>query len=508
MNFDKKYLETYVRDYIDAHQNKRGYGSFCKMLATLSECSVGFHWFNEEGEDFKKKKLKDFCDEKEIALIQYYCIEQKNCNKRTPDYCCTRQIYLLMKCINNGFLSDNKETVAKLIRVLFSKDYSFFGKNIANGIPKEPFILYLNGKGERIVKETDMECYFKAIENKIDNIDTIYYQFDVAYHDVVQAINKIGKKIRECKIEKVVECYDDLFEDLTDTENYLVKNGYIIPSLNISKKELDQLTAFRPYKKIVNDPESAIIGTDTMRQISNKYGRCEWVESRSVTSKIGNYSKLNSYISQKYANILDSIRPQLFSGKNAFELDKRCNSMIGYCVEYYSKYLIYGSSYLGGALYNASREIQGKENGKYVVVRACMLKYREMMVRCFGSGVTRVIKSIPADKLAGDDYKYFVELVVELGKKTAEYVLKTLYPDGIAENDIDSNLSVRHIAGLADYITKDTILDVKVKNCIDEKSVRQVLAYHYLSTKRSDLDIKRLIVYDAVSGKALTMYVK
>ena len=77
-----------------------------------------------------------------------------------------------------------------------------------------------------------------------------------------------------------------------------------------------------------------------------------------------------------------------------------------------------------------------------------------------------------------------------------------LYLDGEPKNDVDPNLSIEHIVGLADYITTDTILDVKVRNNIDEKCIRQVLAYHYLSTKRSDLHIKRVIVYDAVSDRA------
>ena len=53
--------------------------------------------------------------------------------------------------------------------------------------------------------------------------------------------------------------------------------------------------------------------------------------------------------------------------------------------------------------------------------------------------------------------------------------------------------------------TLDTILDVKVRNNIDERCIRQVLAYHYLSTKRSDLHINRVIVYDAVSDKAVVI---
>lgn len=85
----------------------------------------------------------------------------------------------------------------------------------------------------------------------------------------------------------------------------------------------------------------------------------------------------------------------------------------------------------------------------------------------------------------------------------AEFVNRALYVDKPALDNIDPNLSIMHIAGLADYITKDTILDVKVLNHIDEKCVRQVLGYHYLSTKRDDVSINKLIVYDATSDRSV-----
>ena len=128
-----------------------------------------------------------------------------------------------------------------------------------------------------------------------------------------------------------------------------------------------------------------------------------------------------------------------------------------------------------------------------------------MMVHSFGYGVARVISSIPTNTLISPRYKEFVDLIVELGTRTASYVRKELYLDTSPTNYIDPNLSIKHIAGLADYITEDTILDVKVRNNIDENCIRQVLAYHYLSLKRSDLHIKRVIVYDAVSNRAISI---
>jgi hypothetical protein len=101
-----------------------------------------------------------------------------------------------------------------------------------------------------------------------------------------------------------------------------------------------------------------------------------------------------------------------------------------------------------------------------------MLKYKEMMARSFGTRVSKIIKGIPVQQLIQEKYNYFINLVVELGTKTANYVKRTLYSDRPMIDNIDPNLSIRHIAGLADYITTDTILDVKVRNYIDETCVR------------------------------------
>ena len=144
-----------------------------------------------------------------------------------------------------------------------------------------------------------------------------------------------------------------------------------------------------------------------------------------------------------------------------------------------------------------------KELPDFFIIRACILKYKQLMARCFGKNVTKVIKSATIEYLSENEY--FVNLVVELGRRTASYVKEALYKGVEPKDNVDPNLAIQHISGLADFITRDTILDVKVRNYIDEKSVRQVLAYHYLSTKRSDLQIKRVIVYDAVSDKAISI---
>lgn len=307
-----------------------------------------------------------------------------------------------------------------------------------------------------------------------------------------------------------------LCRPLSDYEKYAIKHGFIETQYKISVDIVNRHVENVDFK-MENDRESAIIGVDLMQQFKSNDG-INWIESKSVTSKIGHYNKLNVFISNRYVNELNVAKNQYFSGKNDFKLDKRCNSMIGFCVEYYSKYLLYGESYLEDYferyVYNVDYEYDGpiknyfewRQNLK--IIRACMNKYRIEMGECFGINAMKFCKNMTINLLAKRKYKYFVDLIVELGERTATFVRNALYPDCVPQNNVNPNLSIRHICGLADYITHDTILDVKVLNHIDEKCVRQVLAYHYLSTKRSDLDIKRVIVYDATSDRAVTINIE
>ena len=324
---------------------------------------------------------------------------------------------------------------------------------------------------------------------------------------VVGVVSFLVVDVLDNPVEKVVVSYVSLFEKADESEDFLARNKYLNVYHSFPAKLLNELQFYNSYNKVENDKESAIIGVDLMKQILVD-DKTRWIESKAVSTKINGFNKLNTFINNKYTHELEQAQPQLFKGSNKFSLDKKCNSMIGYCVEYYSKYLVYGKSYLQKFIEQTQKEAGTEEVNDCIIIRACMKKYKELMVRSFGTNVSKVIPGITIQQLVQEKYSYFVGLIVELGTRTADYVRKTLYADRPAKNDTDPDLSIRHISGLADYITPDTILDVKVRNYIDESSVRQVLAYHYLSTKRSDLDIKKVIVYDAVSDRAVIINIE
>ena len=115
------------------------------------------------------------------------------------------------------------------------------------------------------------------------------------------------------------------------------------------------------------------------------------------------------------------------------------------------------------------------------------------------------------DELVCENLKPFISAVVQLGCKTAEFVkteLKITNQLKCGDKIYDPNLSTKHISALADYINYDTIIDIKTTNNITIDYVKQVLAYHYLSTKRTDLDIKKVIVFDAVTGRCVRINIK
>lgn len=501
-------MEEEIRDFkekaIKSNKNK----DFCNMLSVLLGDGFCHPSTKQPCNDEIYKKLREALGKKDLITVGYFLVMQKK-NKKTNKYI-KNKVYELYQLLYNFYCIKDAS--------FDDVSYNILSKNclpILSSFEMDEFTVKTKINGDIRTTVSDVSDYFYAIKNKLKKIcvsTNIYLDSSLITLSIINTIENTYQKLCNGVIPCVQFDCSDLLEDVKEEEMCLMHgcyrfNCYSEPlKIEIPQsilKKIKSANYYLTYTKTTNDKESATIGPDLMHQIKKDNGNVVWTESRSVSSKIGNHNKLNSFISIRYENELKQAKEQLFKGKNDFKLDKKCNSVIGYCVEYYSKYLLYGESYLEEYIEQAKKETKIKEISDAIIVRACFLRYRENMLRCFGSGVSKIIRGISASQLIKEKYSYFVSLVIELGKKTATFVKKTLYESREIKNNIDDNLSIRHIAGRADYITTDTILDVKVRNNIDENCVRQVLAYHYLSTKRSDLNIKRVIVYDAVSDKAV-----
>lgn len=452
-----EYLNQFIKDYA----NCRGYKEFCNWI--LSELiSVNIN-----------PLYRPLCN-----IIAYYC-----CNNYKKNTWITRmynnQFYevipkLLSYCISSGLTID---VVNKLCWIIFNKeDY------IVNCVKKVPEVQDIITHNRNLIINKNITWDY------LHESESVYL---LRYYGIQY---KKYKNITQQHIV-TIDTYGSFSRCVKDDNIYL------------------------PYTLIFNDYESTLIGLDRMRYISINKVRSEysWVEDKCVTNKLCTPTKLSAYIDVVYKTELEYADSylttnKLKTGKNNFNFDNTCNRMLGYCVEYYTKYLLYGVDYLDFYIKEARKEscvwadLDSIDKAP-LVIRACMLKYLKDMQRVFGDNWKKHFKyiSVSIQKLVTDKYKEFVNTVVTLSERAVDFIRTSLYPNGNVTNNIDPNLSVKHIMGLADFITPDTILDIKVTNHINKNMIRQVLAYHYLSTKRSDLNIKRVIVYDATLGKSITV---
>lgn len=384
--------------------------------------------------------------------------------------------------------------------------------NVANSMMVSDAIIdnYETSETKRFKTESKADDFIRTHVNKKMNVKINYFSaykktkhtfFNTSYFtlDSTETANKLVKEITRA------EDFDPtvLITEISPARQVSVRSSRLNEYFKNAKHNTIQ---YYDYIKTVNDRESAIVGTDLLKRINTNSCTTTWIEDKAVTGKVSRYTKFNTFIQDRYAKELLEAKALLFSGKNSFNFNSKCNSCLGYCVEYYSKYLAYGERYLGSFLDEAMRESKATELNNFLIVRACMLKYRDNMMRAYGANVAKVIKTISVEQLIKDSYKEFVATVIKLGTKTANFVkekMNIVKPLEDGDKMFDPNLSIKHIAGLADYINEDTIIDIKTTNSININYIKQVLAYHYLSTKRTDLHIKRVIVYDAVSDRSV-----
>ena len=272
--------------------------------------------------------------------------------------------------------------------------------------------------------------------------------------------------------------------------------------------------SYAPYSLVRNDKLTATLRGDTFRWQRDKSGHInsgEWVESKPVTQLISTDCKFDRFLNERYKCQLDGFDGQKFSKcKKTFPYAKRCNSIRGYAVEQYAKWLLYGDNWLcspRGHSYirQALNESTVNVVNDAIVVRACTLKYKDEMVRAYGPGVAYTIRLMGISELLKQHYKSFVDDIVSLGTRVANFISAEF---GITprtdecRNSYDPCLSIDHITGLADFLNDKKIVDIKCTPTIEKRHLKQVLAYHYLSTKRSDLNINEVIVYNPITNES------
>ena len=119
------------------------------------------------------------------------------------------------------------------------------------------------------------------------------------------------------------------------------------------------------------------------------------------------------------------------------------------------------------------------------------------MSNCYGEIVKQLIPQVKTIDLIEEKYDEWIKTIIRLSKNTREFVSKNMNYDGKTY----PILSCAGVKGIADFISEDTILDLKTTSNISKQYIMQVLSYYELSKTRSDLHINKVIVYDCVTNK-------
>lgn len=252
------------------------------------------------------------------------------------------------------------------------------------------------------------------------------------------------------------------------------------------------------YEIITNNKELAIIGPELYQCLEGKV----WRPIVSVTRLLDSNTKFKKFIYSCFVDVLNKASPYYYKQKNEFGFDKKQNTCLGSCVEYYAKSLLY-KNYIQNELDSVDRLLP--KDDLAVIFRACLEKYRNMMIATFGQGMSKTLRLPSIETLGKNEYKTFVKTCMSLGTQTKIRIQELLGFTDMVDMKYDPVLSTRHLCGLMDVVSYDTIIDIKVTSEISEKMLLQVLAYYYLSTLRSDLAIDKVIVYDAACDRYLAI---
>lgn len=434
----------------------------------------------------------------------------------------TRQCFIYYNiCTMNDMKDIDDELYLDLCPIIsIEKLHAGYTIYVENGVMSNGlFIAELEGKTGFFTISKDEETGFNVVDNR-DIYLTKMREHPINYQEINLLIDSMFNKdfaYFQHKIDLWSSQGYDYVHLMNEGKIYYIKINKLIKRLNsliykINNGKNDRESIIREITYgisanvdnaggIFSSRLLTILGIENFTQHKTNQSVI-WLPEKNVTAKIASNTKFNQHIEKIYFAQIKQARKQIFTGRNLFSFEKQYNSCLGYCVEYYAKYLLYGQSYLGE---NVTKDMMHcnlksfKEEKNLVIIRACLLKYKDDMRLNFGEEVYQKIKVPTVNTLRKPEAQDFVNAVIELGTKTADFIREHINVE--EAKNTSPFFNTKHIIGLADFVSKDTIIDLKCTNHINLQMVRQVLGYHFLSQFRSDLDIKKVIVYDAVSGR-------
>lgn len=308
-----------------------------------------------------------------------------------------------------------------------------------------------------------------------------------------------------------------------------------IPTANFCKKNsINFLNLYDYVPSIKNDKELSILSSDVFQLSTGVFKEKIWTENKTVTAHIGCDCKFSRFLKKEFINELSLAEKKYFKKYNDYGFSKKLNSCVGVVSELFGKYLAYGELWIDKKFLRESiREFEEKGIKivfKYyseyhisnmwnpnavslddiiesddallknkIVIRACILSYRAFINETYGKGASSRLRLPSVDELINNND--FLITVQTLGETIADFIRDNI--------NIKEALEIKHcfitdkFIGVADVMDKNTIIEIKCTNQVNEKMLLQALGYYYLSKYRADVNITKVIVFDAVSKRSI-----
>lgn len=261
------------------------------------------------------------------------------------------------------------------------------------------------------------------------------------------------------------------------------------------------------YKEIVSDKELIQVSFD-----KTKYYKQENAGKWRITTTVSDnilYGKLKTYIEAKYREELFLIQYQRYetekSDISSFA-QRKISASLTYLTEYYIKFLLFGKEFLQPFYSIAEHQFeqsQFKFSELDIILFSLSMLYKKQLNVYYGSLIGRMIPALSLDEIMELSENAKLEIVVK-----AQKGLRILSKYVVFENKPYSSYHLgnpRVLHGVVSLLTKNKLVLLSNVGNITKNQIYKGLAYHFLSTKRYDLLIDEVIIYDFKNAEIVSI---
>ena len=400
-----------------------------------------------------------------------------------------------------GNRPSNEATVIQLIgrvrrnALLWHKDIDIFDENNKNLLEETSktyiYYRYDNVAATSIDGELCMELS-----------DTISLE-QLLLDEVLVTNNHLSNGYKIAELETLFEPYTGILK-LSHKERFVTVSN--LPTLYKKTTSFSRFDGFK-FKEISSDKELIQVSFDKTKYYKQN-GAGKWRVTTTVSDNIL-YGKLKTYIEAKYSEELSLMQHQIYEAEksdNVSFAQRKITASLTFLTEYYLKFLLFGKEFLQ-PFYNIAEhqfeQTQYKFSELDVILFSLSMLYKNQLNIYYGTLIGRMIPALNLDEIMELPENIKLEIVEKANKGLRVLSTRMVFENKPYSSYHLGNSKILH--GVVSLLTKNKLVLLSNVGNITKNQIYKGLAYHFLSTKRYDLLIDEVIIYDFKNAKAVSI---